>query len=181
MKYMLDFERPLLEMEEKIAELKKFSDREKIDVNAEVAKLEQKALSIQKDIFSRLTPWQRVRLARHPDRPHSLDYIRLIGEGFVELHGDRRGGDDPALIGGPARFEGKRVFFIGHQKERSSRKDRRRGSAAARPEGYRKAYRLMKLAAKFQSPVILLIDTPGLPPGIAGEEGGLARAIADNL
>lgn len=181
MKHMLDFEKPLLEMEHKIQELRQFSAREEIDVTPEIDTLEKKAREIQREIFSKLTPWQRVQLARHPDRPYTLDYILSISGEFIELHGDRHYRDDPAIVSGLARLEERRVMFIGHQKGRGTKENLRRNFGSPHPEGYRKAHRLMRLADKFRLPLVSFVDTPGAYPGVGAEERGQAHAIAENL
>ena len=177
----LDFERPILELEKKIAELKSFTSDESIDFTAEISRLEKKLKKVKKEIFSNLTPWQRVQVARHPNRPHTLDYINLIIKDFIELHGDRSFGDDKAIVGGLGRLEGFRVVVVGHQKGRDTSQKVKRNFGCAHPEGYRKALRLMKLAEKFGLSVISFVDTPGAYPGIGAEERGQAEAIAYNL
>ena len=177
----LDFERPILELEKKIAELKSFTSDESIDFTAEISRLEKKLKKVKKEIFSNLTPWQRVQVARHPNRPHTLDYINLIIKDFIELHGDRSFGDDKAIVGGLGRLEGFRVVVVGHQKGRNTSQKVKRNFGCAHPEGYRKALRLMKLAEKFGLSVISFVDTPGAYPGIGAEERGQAEAIAYNL
>ena len=180
-KHILDFEKPLLELESKIQELKQLSDREEIDVAVEIDVLQKKAGEVQKEIYSRLSPWQRIQLARHPDHPYTLDYVTLIAEDFVELHGDRRYRDDPAVIGGLLKLDGRKFVLIGHQKGRDTKENLLRNFGSPHPEGYRKARRLMKLADKFKVPLLCLIDTPGAFPGIGAEERGQAQAIAENL
>ncbi len=177
----LDFEKPILELENKIEELKKFSASEKIDISKEIKNLESKLEDTRKEIFSNLTPWQRVQLARHPRRPYVLDYVAALFTDFMELHGDRLFGDDKALIGGFAKFEGQTVLIIGQQKGRDTKEKMARNFGMPHPEGYRKALRLMKLAEKFDVPIITFIDTPGAYPGIDAEERGQASAIAYNL
>jgi acetyl-CoA carboxylase carboxyl transferase subunit alpha len=180
-KYYLDFEKPIEELEMKIEELKRVSDGKDIDIAGEVKKLEKKVKDLRTDIFSKLTPWQKTLLARHPDRPYTLDYIGLIAEDFVELHGDRRFADDKAIIGGLAKIKGNPVVIIGHQKGRGTKERILRNFGQPHPEGYRKALRLMQLAEKFKRPVITMIDTPGAYPGIGAEERGQGEAIAYNL
>lgn len=177
----LDFERPILELEKKIAELKSFTSDESIDFTAEISRLEKKLKKVKKETFSNLTPWQRVQVARHPNRPHTLDYINLIIKDFIELHGDRSFGDDKAIVGGLGRLEGFRVVIVGHQKGRDTSQKLKRNFGCAHPEGYRKALRLMKLAEKFGLSVVSFVDTPGAYPGIGAEERGQAEAIAYNL
>ncbi|CAN5506131.1 acetyl-CoA carboxylase carboxyltransferase subunit alpha [soil metagenome] len=176
---MLDFEKPIVEMEQKIEELRKMSD--KLDISNEINKLETRLKDERKKIFNELTPWQIVQLARHPERPFSLDYIFLMTENFIELHGDRHFGDDKAIVGGLAEINGKSVMVIGQQKGRDTKSNIYRNFGMPNPEGYRKAHRLMKLAEKFNIPVITFIDTPGAYPGIEAEERGQAEAIAKNI
>jgi len=179
--YTLEFERPILELEVKIQELKQFAEAEKVDVSTEIARLERKVARLQEEVFANLTPWQRTQIARHPTRPYTMDYIRLMLADFVELHGDRAFSDDKAIVGGFARLEGMPLMVIGHQKGRDTKEKLARNFAMANPEGYRKALRLMKLAEKFDKPVLTLVDTPGAYPGIGAEERGQAEAIARNL
>jgi len=175
----LDFEKPILELEQKIEEMRSMSDR--LDISSEISKLETKINELRNNIFENLTPWQIVQLARHPERPYSLDYINLMMEDFIELHGDRQFGDDKALVGGFAKLDRQTVMIIGQQKGRDTKSNLYRNFGMMNPEGYRKALRLMKLAEKFNKPVITLIDTPGAYPGIEAEERGQAEAIAKNL
>ena len=175
----LDFEKPIFELEQKIEEMRKMSDR--LDISSEISKLETKINELRNNIFENLTPWQIVQLARHPERPYTLDYINLMTEDFIELHGDRQFGDDKALVGGFAKLDKQTVMFIGQQKGRDTKSNLYRNFGMMNPEGYRKALRLMKLAEKFNKPVITLIDTPGAYPGIEAEERGQAEAIAKNL
>lgn len=177
----LDFEKPILELERKIEELKKFTSLEKIDLSSEIKKLEDKLEKVKREVFESLTPWQRVQIARHPKRPYTLDYIELIMTDFVELHGDRVFGDDNAIICGLAKVEGERIVIIGHQKGRDTKENLLRNFGSAHPEGYRKAIRIMKLGEKFRLPIIIFVDTPGAYPGIGAEERGQAEAIAYNL
>ncbi len=177
----LDFEKPILELERKIAELKKFTSQEDIDLSSEIKKLEAKLKEVKKSIFENLTPWQRVQIARHPKRPFTRDYIDMVMADFVELHGDRSFADDKAIVGGLARIDGERIMVVGHQKGRDTKENLQRNFGSAHPEGYRKAIRLMKLAEKFDIPVVTFIDTPGAYPGIGAEERGQAEAIAYNL
>lgn len=176
----LDFEKPILELERRINELKKFSSEKDIDVSAEIKKLEKKAEEIKKEIFSNLDAWQRVQIARHPQRPYTLDYIHNIVEGFVELHGDRQFKDDRAIVGGLGKIDNEPVMIIGQQKGRDTKENLMRNFGMAHPEGYRKAQRLFKMAEKFSLPVICFIDTPGAYPGIGAEERGQAHIIAEN-
>ena len=179
--FFLDFERPIVELEKKIQDMKDFSSGEDVELSQEIKRLEKRAEKLRQEIFSNLTPWQRVQLARHPKRPYTLDYIHRLMEEFVELHGDRLFADDKALVAGLAKFEGKPVVVVGHQKGRDTKENLRRNFGMAHPEGYRKALRLFRLAAKFHRPVIVFIDTPGAYPGIGAEERGQAEAIATNL
>ncbi len=175
----LEFEKPLLELENRIAELRASSDP--LAARDEIAALEERLRRLQQRTYASLTPWQRTQLARHPKRPHTLDYFRLLLEDFVELHGDRLYGDDKAIVGGFARFEGQSVVVVGQQKGRDTRENLARNFGMPHPEGYRKALRLMKLAEKFAKPVFTFIDTPGAYPGLGAEERGQAEAIARNL
>jgi acetyl-CoA carboxylase carboxyl transferase subunit alpha len=179
--YALEFERPILALESKIAELKELSGGVKIDLTDETSTLEKKAKRLQSEIFSDLTPWQIVQLARHPRRPYTLDYLRALFTELFEIEGDRRFAADPAIVGGFARFDGDPVVVLGHQKGRSTKENMRRNFGMPRPEGYRKARRLFDLAERFRLPVIVFIDTPGAYPGIGAEERGQAEAIAVNL
>lgn len=180
-RYYLEFEVPIEELELKIDELKRISDGRDIDLSGEIKKLEKKVKDLRSEIFSSLTPWQKILIARHPDRPYTLDYINLITDDFIELHGDRRFSDDPAIIAGIARINNIPVFIIGHQKGRGTKERIYRNFGQPHPEGYRKSLRVMKLAEKFKRPVITFIDTPGAYPGIGAEERGQAEAIAVNL
>ncbi len=175
----LEFEQPLLELEGRIAALQAEEDSPK--VRDEIAKLEERLQRLRQKTFAGLTAWQRTQLARHPKRPHTRDFIRVLFEDFVELHGDRLYGDDAAVVGGLARFEGQGVVLVGHQKGRDTREKIARNFGMPHPEGYRKALRLMQLAEKFDKPVLAFIDTPGAYPGIGAEERGQAEAIARNL
>src|SRR5262245_60316997 len=174
----LDFEQPLIELESRIAELQAQDDPGTRD---EITKLEDRLARLRLRTFANLTPWQTTQLARHPRRPHTRDFCRLLFEDFLELHGDRLYGDDPAIVGGLARFEGMGVVVLGHQKGRETREKLARNFGMPHPEGYRKALRLMEMAEKFEKPVITFIDTPGAYPGIGAEERGQAEAIARNL
>jgi acetyl-CoA carboxylase carboxyl transferase subunit alpha len=177
----LDFERPLIELEKKIEALKKSSESSGIDLSSQIATL-QKELDAQRvKLYSKLTPWQKVQLARHPRRPYLLDFVRLITQSFTELHGDRLFGDDKAIVSGLGVIDNYKVMIIGHQKGRDTKENIMRNFGCPHPEGYRKALRLMKMAQKFHLPVISLIDTPGAYPGIGAEERGQAQAIALNL
>ena len=175
----LDFERPLLELEHRISELRASGDSK--TTRDEVGKLQERLLRQQRKVYGGLTPWQRAQIARHPKRPHTLDFFRLLLEDFVELHGDRVFGDDKAIVGGLARFDGEPVVVMGHQKGRDTRENIARNFGMPHPEGYRKALRLMELAAKFSKPILTFIDTPGAYPGLGAEERGQGEAIARNL
>jgi len=177
----LIFEKPINELEKKIQELRSFTSDKKIDLSSEVKRLEQKLEDLKKEIYGNLTPWQRVQIARHPQRPYSLDYINMLLSDFIELHGDRSFADDSAIVGGLAKFEDKKIMVIGHQKGRDIKENLRRNFGCAHPEGYRKALRFMQTAQKFNLPVVIFIDTPGAYPGIGAEERGQAQAIALNL
>ena len=179
--FLLDFEKPVVELEKKILSLKVSAEHSKIDFSSEIAELEEKKEKLKKEIYGSLTSWQKVMLARHPSRPYTLDYVKIICENFVELHGDRAFGDDPALVCGLATIDNKPVVVIGHQKGRTIQENIDRNFGMAHPEGYRKALRLMKMAEKFNRPIITFIDTAGAYPGIAAEERGQAEAIARNL
>ena len=175
----LEFEKPLLELENRIAELR--ASEEPLEARDEIAKLEERLARQQQRVYSGLTAWQRAQIARHPKRPHTLDLVNLLLEDWVELHGDRVFGDDKAIVGGLATFDGEPVVLIGHQKGRDTRENIARNFGMPHPEGYRKALRLMQLAGKFGKPIITFIDTPGAYPGLGAEERGQAEAIARNL
>ncbi len=177
----LEFEKPIVELEKKITELKHLSSDGNLNLQSEVRKLEARLAHVKKETYSQLSPWQRVQIARHPKRPYTLDYIQLIFTDFVELHGDRTFADDKALVGGFAKFEGKSYMVMGHQKGRDAKENIMRNFGSAHPEGYRKAMRLMKMAEKFSLPIVIFIDTPGAYPGIGAEERGQAYTIALNL
>ncbi len=177
----LDFEKPLVELEKRIGELRKFAEEKSIDMSAEIAPLERKAAEMAREIYSNLDPWQRVMIVRHPKRPTFLDLVGLIFQDFMELHGDRLFRDDPAIVGGLAYLEGRAVTVIGEQKGRDTKENLYRNFGLPHPEGYRKALRLMQQAAKFGRPVISLIDVSGAYPGIEAEERGQGEAIARNL
>lgn len=181
MRYYLEFEKPLEELETKIDELKQLSDGKDIDITSEIRKLEKKAKERRSEIFSNLMPWQKTMIARHPDRPYTLDYISLLAKDFIELHGDRRFADDPSIVGGFGRIKDITFMIIGHQKGRGTKERIYRNFGQPHPEGYRKTLRLMKLAERFKRPVLTFIDTPGAYPGIGAEERGQAEAIATNL
>ena len=175
----LEFERPLLELENRIAELRASEDPQ--GARDEIHRLEERLRRLQQRVYGSLTPWQRTQLARHPKRPHTLDLFRLLLDDFIELHGDRVFGDDKAIVGGLGRFEGQPVVALGHQKGRDTRENIARNFGMPHPEGYRKALRLMEMADKFRKPLITFIDTPGAYPGLGAEERGQAEAIARNL
>jgi acetyl-CoA carboxylase carboxyl transferase subunit alpha len=177
----LDFEQPIAELEAKIDELKFLGSDTEINIGEEIARLKAKSRALTTSIFASLTPWQITQLARHPQRPYALDYVGQVFTEFQELHGDRMYGDDLAIIGGPARLDGSPVMVIGHQKGRDTKERVRRNYGMPKPEGYRKALRLMKLAERFGLPLITLIDTPGAYPGVGSEERGQSEAIARNL
>ena len=185
MAFTLDFERPIVDLEQKIQELKSLGAHKAkgvhLDLNDEIVQLEEKLQGLRQQVYKGLTPWQRVQMARHPKRPYTLDYVAKFMTDFVELHGDRLFSDDHALIGGFAQFDGSPVMVIGHQKGRDTKENLYRNFGSAHPEGYRKAIRLMQLAAKFRLPIFCFIDTPGAYPGIGAEERGQAQAIAYNL
>ncbi|WP_137718286.1 acetyl-CoA carboxylase carboxyltransferase subunit alpha [Methylobacillus flagellatus] len=177
----LDFEQPIAELEAKIEQLRYVQDDSALDISEEINKLQQKNQNLTKDIYAKLNAWQISQVARHPQRPYTLDYIQGLFTDFEELHGDRAYSDDPAIVGGIARFEGQSVMVIGHQKGRDVKERQYRNFGMPRPEGYRKALRLYRLAEKFNLPIITLIDTPGAYPGIGAEERGQSEAIARNL
>ncbi|MBZ0200095.1 MAG: acetyl-CoA carboxylase carboxyltransferase subunit alpha [Ignavibacteriaceae bacterium] len=178
-KTTLDFEKPIAELEAKLNEMRQFSGG--MDIRNEIGTIEKKVRLLKEELYKGLTRWQRVQLARHPDRPYTLDYIYEMTNNFIELHGDRQVKDDKAIIGGFAQIDDQKVMIIGHQKGRDTKSNVYRNFGMANPEGYRKALRLMKLAEKFNKPVITLIDTPGAFPGLEAEERGQAEAIARNL
>ena len=178
---ILEFERPICELESKINELRSFSSDKNIVLEPEIKKLTEKLEKMKREIYNNLTAWQRVQIARHPDRPYTLDYIRLMTTDFVELHGDRQFADDLALVAGFVQINGTKAMMIGHQKGRDTKENVMRNFGCAHPEGYRKAMRLMQLAEKFRLPIVILIDTPGAYPGVGAEERGQAQAIAENL
>ncbi len=179
MKTTLDFEKPIIELEKKIEEMRSFEDN--LDIKEEIEQLEEKVTQLKNNIYNNLTRWQRVQLARHPNRPYTLDYIYIMTEDFIELHGDRLYKDDHAIVGGFAKLGKHKVMIIGHQKGRDTKSNLYRNFGMPNPEGYRKALRLMKLAEKFNKPIITLLDTPGAYPGLEAEENGQAEAIAKNL
>src|SRR5512142_2125600 len=177
----LDFEQSVSELENKIEQLRYVQDDSALDISDEIGRLQKKSQSLTKDIYAKLTPWQISQVSRHPQRPYTLDYIQALFTDFEELHGDRAYADDPAIVGGLARFNGQSVMVIGHQKGRDTKEKIYRNFGMPRPEGYRKALRLMRLAEKFGLPIFTFIDTPGAYPGIGAEERGQSEAIARNL
>lgn len=187
-KYLLDFEKPLVELEEKLSEMRALNAETQDDLSNEINALEERVEKLRTSIYRNLTRWQRVQIARHPKRPYTLDYIEALTEDFLELHGDRRFSDDRSIVGGFARFKGhqyeyhdRTVMILGHQKGRDTKERKYRRFGMPNPEGYRKAERLMKMAAKFDKPIVTLLDTPGAYPGMGAEERGQAEAIARNL
>ncbi len=178
-KVTLEFEKPISELEQKVEEMRKYSDNP--DIAQEIEKIEKRVNQLQRSVFSGLTRWQKVQIARHPERPYTLDYIGLMTTDFIELHGDRTFKDDKAIVGGFAKLDAQTVMIIGHQKGRDTKSNLYRNFGMPNPEGYRKALRLMKLAEKFKKPVVTLLDTPGAFPGLEAEERGQAEAIARNL
>jgi len=175
----LDFEKPIAELETRVAELKETADRsDDIDIDAEVGRLEAKSAKLLRDTYAKLTPWQKAQVARHPDRPHFKDYLAGIADDFMPLAGDRSFADDPAIVGGLARIDGRRVMLVGHEKGDDTASRLKHNFGMAKPEGYRKAIRLMRMADRFGIPVVTLVDTPGAFPGVEAEERGQAEAIA---
>ena len=179
--YVLEFEKPIIELEKRIKGMKELSENESVGLSEEIGRLEEKASKLREEIYSKLSRWQRVLLARHPQRPYTRDYVERMTDSFFEIHGDRAFGDDPAIVGGIARIGSRKVVIIGQQKGRTTKQKLHRNFGMMHPEGYRKALRIMNLAAKFKRPIISLIDTPGAFPGIGAEERGQAEAIARNL
>ena len=182
MKTLLEFEKPIAELEDKLIEMRKLALENNVDVTAAVSSLTDKILELKKETFSNLTRWQRVQLSRHPDRPYTFDYIEHLCDEFIEIHGDRNVGDDKAMVGGFGTIDGElSVMFIGQQKGRNTKDRQFRNFGMPNPEGYRKALRLMKMAEKFNKPIVCLIDTPGAFPGLEAEERGQGEAIARNI
>ena len=177
----LDFEQPISDLESKIEELRYVQDDSAVDISEEIQRLQKKSAAFARDIYAKLTPWQMAQVARHPQRPYTLDYIAAMFTDFEELHGDRSFADDPSIVGGLARFDGQSVMVIGHQKGRDTKEKILRNFGMPRPEGYRKAMRLMRLAEKFGVPVLTFVDTPGAYPGIGAEERGQSEAIGRSL
>ncbi len=179
--FFLDFEQPIAELDSKIEELRFMQDDSAMDISEDIARLEKKSQKLAKDIYAKLTPWQVAKIARHPQRPYTLDYIKAIFTDFHEMHGDRHFADDTALVAGLARFNGQPCMVMGHQKGRDTKERGYRNFGMMRPEGYRKALRLMKLAEKFGLPIFTFVDTPGAFPGIGAEERNQSEAIGQNL
>lgn len=177
----LEFEKPIAELESKLKEMRELASKKDVNLDSEVKSLEEKIKELRKDTYQKLTRWERVQLSRHPDRPYMLDYLNAITTDFVELHGDRSVKDDKAMVGGFGKIDDQTVMFIGHQKGRNTKQRQMRNFGMANPEGYRKALRLMKLAEKFNKPIVTIIDTPGAFPGLEAEERGQGEAIARNL
>ena len=180
-RYFLDFEQPIAELENKIAELRFVQTESAVDISSEIEQLTQKSHQLTKDLYAKLTPWQVTKVARHPDRPYTMDYIQGMFTHFQELHGDRHFADDQSIVGGMARFKGQPCVVLGHQKGRDTKERALRNFGMTKPEGYRKALRLMKLAEKFRMPVFTFVDTPGAYPGIDAEERGQSEAIGRNI
>lgn len=178
---LLEFEKPIAELESKLADMKKLAEESNVDVSKTVEQLEGKIKALKKETFDNLTRWQRVQLSRHPERPYTLDYIYELTDDFVEVHGDRAVKDDKAMVGGLGSVDGQTIMFIGQQKGRNTKQRQERNFGMANPDGYRKALRLMKMAEKFNKPIVTLIDTPGAFPGLEAEERGQGEAIARNL
>lgn len=181
MKITFDFERPLAELQQQIEKVKQVEEKNNLDMSATIAELQEKFDNTQKEIYANLTGWQKVQISRHPERPYTLQYIELMCDDFIELHGDRTVGDDKAIVGGFGTINGQSVMIIGHQKGKNTKERQYRNFGMPNPEGYRKALRLMKMAEKFNKPVVTLIDTPGAFPGLEAEERGQGEAIARNL
>jgi acetyl-CoA carboxylase carboxyl transferase subunit alpha len=181
MKITFDFEKPLAELQQQIEKVKQVEEKNNLDMSATVAELQEKFDATQKEIYANLTGWQKVQISRHPERPYTLQYIELMCDDFIELHGDRTVGDDKAIVGGFGSINGQTVMMIGHQKGKNTKERQYRNFGMPNPEGYRKALRLMKMAEKFNKPVVTLIDTPGAFPGLEAEERGQGEAIARNL
>jgi acetyl-CoA carboxylase carboxyl transferase subunit alpha len=180
-KNYLEFEKPIEEIVQKIEEMEANAESENMDMSAEIESLRARAKSLEDEIYGNLTRWQKVQIARHPQRPYTMDYIDMMLTDFVELHGDRQFRDDPAIVGGPARIDGRPIMLIGQQKGRNTKENLHRNFGMPYPEGYRKALRLMHMAEKFSKPVVCLIDTPGAFPGLGSEERNVSEAIGRNL
>src|ERR1700754_3191059 len=181
MKISFDFEKPLADLQQQIDKVKQVEEKTKVDMSATVNELQEKFETTKNQIYTQLNGWQRVQISRHPERPYTLQYLELMCDDFIELHGDRTVGDDKAIVGGFGALNGETVMFIGHQKGRNTKERQYRNFGMANPEGYRKALRLMKMAEKFGKPVVTLIDTPGAFPGLEAEERGQGEAIARNI
>jgi len=181
MKITFDFEKPLADLQQQIDKVKQVEDKTQVDMSATLTELEEKLEAAQKEVYSNLNGWQKVQISRHPERPYTLQYLELMCDDFIEMHGDRTVGDDKAIVGGFGSLAGQTVMFIGHQKGKNTKERQFRNFGMANPEGYRKALRLMKLAEKFNKPIVTLIDTPGAYPGLEAEERGQGEAIARNL
>lgn len=179
--FLLDFEKPLVELEARITQIRELAEENNVDVSDKIRQLEERAVQLRQEIFSSLSPMQRLQLARHPRRPSTLDYIQAISDEWIELHGDRRGGDDPAIVGGVGRLAGRPVVMLGHQKGRDTKDNVARNFGMASPGGYRKAIRLMEHADRFGMPILSFIDTPAAYPGVEAEKLGQGEAIAYNL
>jgi len=177
----LNFEKPILELQKQIDDLRKYQELKHIDVSSEIKRLEEKRDNLKKSIYTQLSAWEKVQLARHPSRPYTLDYIQMLMSDFIELHGDRSFGDDLAIVCGFAKIDTERFLVVGHQKGRDTKENLKRNFGCAHPEGYRKALRAMQLAEQFGLPIVVFIDTPGAYPGIGAEERGQSQAIALNL
>src|ERR1700744_4405307 len=181
MKITFDFEKPLADLQQQIDKVKQVEEKTKVDMSATVNELQEKFETTKHQIYTHLTGWEKVQISRHPERPYTLQYLELMCDDFIELHGDRTVGDDKAIVGGFGTLNGETVMFIGHQKGRNTKERQYRNFGMANPEGYRKALRLMKMAEKFGKPIVTLIDTPGAYPGLEAEERGQGEAIARNL
>ncbi len=181
MKTSFDFEKPIADLVEQLEKVKQVAEKSKVDVSATIRGLEEEIAQTSKEVYSNLTGWQKVQMSRHPERPYTLQYIEMICDDFIEMHGDRTVNDDKAIVGGFGTVEGKTIMFIGHQKGTNTKMRQYRNFGMANPEGYRKALRLMKLAEKFNKPIVTFIDTPGAYPGLEAEERGQGEAIARNL
>jgi len=181
MKITFDFEKPLADLQSQIEKVRQAEDKTQVDMSATLAEMQDKFEAAKKEVYSNLNGWQKVQISRHPERPYTLQYLELMCDDFIEMHGDRTVGDDKAIVGGFGSLNGQTVMFIGHQKGRNTKERQYRNFGMANPEGYRKALRLMKLAEKFNKPVVTLIDTPGAFPGLEAEERGQGEAIARNL
>ena len=181
MTMLLDFEKPIADLESKLSDMVALAEASKVDVSEAVKSLEEQILKLKRETYGNLTRWQRVQMSRHPERPYTLDYIRMMCDEFIEMHGDRTVGDDKAMVGGMGKLDGRTVFFVGQQKGRTTKERQYRNFGMPNPEGYRKALRIMRTAEKFGKPIVTLIDTPGAYPGLEAEERGQGEAIARNL